>query len=111
MADFNINWNQLKNVLVNNLKEVIDDELPQIKEYAEKIAAQEKQVLEELLQLRKQGWITAKELESELADERVTVKNQLLAIKEMGTAAAQRATNAVIKGLQDFATSAAKAVL
>lgn len=111
MADLNINWDELKDALVTNLKQVVKDDLPQIKEYAERIAAEERDTLQELTALHMQGLLTDQELASEIADEKVTVRNQLLALKEMSTAAAQKATNAAIEVLQDFALKASKALL
>lgn len=97
----NLDLNELANGLAGVLRKSINKDLPEIKEYAQRIVLSERQVLERLAQLFAAGEITEDELRSELQDEEATVKNQLLAIKEMSEAAAQRATNAALKFLGD----------
>jgi hypothetical protein len=88
------------NKVINDMAQAIRDEVKvnigDIKEYANKILENEKQSLEELGQARVSGEIDDETFEKELEREKKVVEAELLTIKIMTKALAQKAVNAAI---------------
>lgn len=86
--------------IINDMAQAIRDEVKvnigDIKEYANKILENEKQSLEELGQARVSGEIDDETFEKELEREKKVVEAELLTIKIMTKALAQKAVNAAI---------------
>jgi hypothetical protein len=82
--------------MVTAVKGIVDEDKDKIKGYARQIFDEEKQTLNQLALLRVSGQITDEELQSELEDEKDTVQAQLLALKVLNKATAQRAANAAL---------------
>lgn len=106
-----IDFDALIDGLTNVIQGSLESDLPQIREYAKKIVEEEKETLQLLANLRLNGEISDDQFKSELEDQKGIVKNQLLAIGAMSTAAAQKATNAAIKFLTETVLATVKAVL
>lgn len=88
------------NKVINDMARAIKDEVKvnigDIKEYADKILENEKESLEELGQARVSGEIDDETFERELEREKKVVEAELLTIKIMTKALAQKAVNAAI---------------
>jgi hypothetical protein len=85
--------------MVTAVKGIVDEDKDKIKGYARQIFDEEKQTLSQLAFLRMSGQITDEELQSELEDEKDTVQAQLLALKVVNKATAQKAANAALNVL------------
>lgn len=75
---------------------IVDKDQHKIGDYAKKIFDEEKQTLNQIALLRLGGQITDEEFQSELEDEKDTVRAQLLALKVLSKATAQKAANAAL---------------
>jgi len=88
------------NTVLNDMAKAIKDEVKvnigDIKEYADKILENEKESLEELGQARVSGEIDDETFEREVEREKKVVEAELLTIRIMTKALAQKAVNAAI---------------
>lgn len=86
--------------VINDMAKAIKDEVKinvgDIKEYADKILENEKQSLEELGQARVSGEIDDEVFEREVEREKKVVEAELMTIRIMNKALAQKAVNAAI---------------
>jgi hypothetical protein len=78
------------------VKAIVDKDQHKIKGYAKQIFDEEKQTLSQIALLRLSGQITDEEFQSEIEDEKDTVRAQLLALKVLNKATAQKAANAAL---------------
>jgi uncharacterized linocin/CFP29 family protein len=106
-----IDFDALKDGLANVIKGSLESDWPEVKAYAEQIIEGEKQLLKDLSELRLKGHLTDEQFFSELEDQKELVKNKLLAMSAMSTAAAQKAANAAVKFLGDTVLGAVKSIL
>ena len=93
------------------LKESLGEDLPRIKQYAEKIVQSEKDTLEALAKLRLSNKITSEELKMELERRKLIVETEVLTGIVMSKAAAQKAANAIIDFLFKALETAVKTAL
>ena len=85
--------------MVAAVKAIVDKDRHKISGYAKQIFDDEKKTLNQIALLRLSGQITDEELQSEIEDEKDTVQAQLLALKVLNKATAQKATNAALNVL------------
>jgi len=78
------------------VKDTVGEDWGDIKDYAQQVLKNEKEMLDELAKQRLRGEITDEELLSELDDERDTVAAELRAIAAMNKAMAQGAAKAAM---------------
>ena len=83
--------------MANAANEAVKDDIGEISEYAKQIVENEKQSLEELGKARIKGEIDDATFDHELEREKQVVKAELLAVKIMTEAAAQKAVNAAME--------------
>ena len=81
------------------VKAIVVKDRNKIKGYAKQIFDEEKQTLNQIALLRLSGQITDEEFQSEIEDEKDTVRAQLLALKVLNKATAQKAANAALNVL------------
>lgn len=81
--------------------EVLSTEWPKVKSCVERAFKEERDALEAIAQARLTGEIDDDDMESELEDEKATLKVALLACDVAGKVAAQNAANAAIGVLQN----------
>lgn len=96
--------------MIDAMQDTVGKEVPGIGQYGRQILEKQKASLAELAQARLTGEIDDRIFERELKRERTVAETELLAVKIMTKATAQRALNAAIGVLRD-AVKAALAAL
>lgn len=88
------------------VKGIVNKDRQKISGYAKQIFEEEKQTLNQIALLRLSGQLTDEELQSEIEDEKDTVQAQLLALKVLNKATAQKAANAALNVLYNAVIAA-----
>ena len=83
--------------MVNAISDSVKDDVGEIKEYADTIIKNEKESLKELGEARVLDEITDEVFDREIEREKKVVETELLTIRLMTEAAAQKAVNAAIE--------------
>jgi hypothetical protein len=92
--------------MLGAVKDSVETDWEDIQGYARQVLDNEKDALADIAQMRLAGDLSDEEMESELADEKLTLESEFAAINEMGRASAQRAANAAVGVLMDAVAAA-----
>lgn len=93
--------------MVSAINDSVEDDVGDIKEYADTIVNNEKESLKELGEAKISGQISEEVFDREIEREKTVVETELLTIRLMTEAAAQKAVNAAI----DVFVAAVKAAI
>ena len=102
MADFNDIWKDALGAATGKLK----SRAPEAQEFVREVAESHKKSLRALLSAFADGKIDEPTLESELADEKLVLQGELLALQAITKKAAQDAANAFMDVIEKAASTA-----